>query len=546
SASEKHISEGERSMLSAYREAGIRFMKENQGTLIPFYAFYDTIQEFLQPIVYRVIEGAAINPDLSDDSFNNDLLKVLFMVKYVKEMPANIDNIATLMVTHIDEDKLQLKEKIKTSLRKLINQTLIQKNGEEYIFLTDDEQDVNREIKEITVEETAIRRVLSEYIYQDLYSMNKYSYSKMYDFPFNKKMDDTYSGNQSASIGVHIISSLSDHYDKSEQELMMMSTGSGNEVIVRLDDAGSYVEEIEEAIKIEEYRKSRNYHEQPANIQNILNNKRDEANNRRRRGRHLLEEAIKNATFFINGNQVDIKGSSVNEKMNEALKLLVENTYQHLPLMQEFTKQENDLKAFLATDYDNLTLDDAELGKSNAQAKQMIDDFIRMQAELNKQIMIKLLYDRFGEAPYGWRELDIAKIIAELLKDQHIRIRYNAEYLESQTDTNALMTAFTRTNEADKAIIIVRKKVDERLLRTARSITQDLFDKRDIADDEDGLIHDIRQLIEKKEKEIQDYKTNYKGHKYPGMSLLDKGLEYFSAFDKGLDNLAFFTKLEEL
>src|SRR5699024_289199 len=101
-------------------------------------------------------------------------------------------------------------------------------------------------------------------------------------------------------------------------------------------------------------------------------------------------------------------------------------------------------------------------------------------------------------------------------------------------------------NEADKAIIIVRKKVDERLLRTARSITQDLFDKRDIADDEDGLIHDIRQLIEKKEKEIQDYKTNYKGHKYPGMSLLDKGLEYFSAFDKGLDNLAFFTKLEEL
>src|SRR5699024_7109962 len=252
SASEKHISEGERSMLSAYREAGIRFMKENQGTLIPFYAFYDTIQEFLQPIVYRVIEGAAINPDLSDDSFNNDLLKVLFMVKYVKEMPANIDNIATLMVTHIDEDKPQLKEKIKTSLRKLINQTLIQKNGEDYMFLTDDEQDVHREIKEITVEETAIRRVLPEYIYQHLYSMNKYSYSKMYDFPFNKIMDDTYSGNQSASIGVHIISSLSDHYDKSEQELMMMSTGAGNEVIVRLDDAGSYVEEIEEAIKIEE------------------------------------------------------------------------------------------------------------------------------------------------------------------------------------------------------------------------------------------------------------------------------------------------------
>lgn len=546
SASEKHISEGERSMLSAYREAGMRFMEESEGTLIPFYAFYDTIQEFLQPIVSRVIEGAARNPDLSDDTFHNDLLKVLFMIKYVKEMPANIDNIATLMVTNIDEDKLQLKEKIKGSLKKLIQQTLIQKNGEEYIFLTDDEQDVNREIKELTVEDDVLKRALSEYVFQDLYSVNKYSYNKMYDFAFNRKMDDKHSGNQTASIGVHILSQLlPDYYDKSEQELMMMSSAS-NEVIIRLGEVGSYVEEVEEAIKIEEYRRSRNYHEQPANIQNILNNKRDEATNRRRRGRHLLEEAIKNATFYINGSQVDIKGSSVNEKMNEALKQLVENTYNHLSLIQEFTKQENDLKAFLKADYDNLTLGDAELGQANAQAKQMIDDFIRMQAELNKQIRIKPLYDRFGEAPYGWRELDIAKIIAELLKDQHIRISYNAEYLEPQEDVNPLMTVFTRTNEADKAIVTLRKKVDERLLRTARSITQDLFDKRDIADDEDGLIQDIRNLIEKKEEEIHSYKARYEGRSYPGMSLLDKGLEYFSVFDKGLDNLTFFTELEKL
>src|SRR5699024_666282 len=100
-----HISEGERSMLSAYREAGMRFMEENEGTLIPFHAFYDTIQEFLQPVVSRVIEGAARNQELADDPFHNDLLKVLFMIKYVKEIPANIDNVATLMVNHIDEDK---------------------------------------------------------------------------------------------------------------------------------------------------------------------------------------------------------------------------------------------------------------------------------------------------------------------------------------------------------------------------------------------------------------------------------------------------------
>src|SRR5699024_1603092 len=197
-SSGKHLSEGERSMLSAYREAGIRFMEEEGGTLIPFYAFYDTIKEFLQPTVSRVIEEAAENPKIKDDHFHIELLKVLFMIKYVKELPANIDNIATLMVSHIDEDKLQLKEKINVSLRKLISQTLIQKNGEEYIFLTDDEQDINREIKSLTVDEDLVKRELAEYVFQDLYDVKKYSYSKMYDFSFNQKMDEKNYGNQTS------------------------------------------------------------------------------------------------------------------------------------------------------------------------------------------------------------------------------------------------------------------------------------------------------------------------------------------------------------
>lgn len=112
-SSGKHLSEGERSMLSAFKEAGLRFKDAEEGTLIPFYAFYDTIKEFLTPSISRVIEGAYQNHALRDDEFNMDLLKVLFMIKYVKEVPTNLDNIATLMVTKIDEDKLGLKEKSK-------------------------------------------------------------------------------------------------------------------------------------------------------------------------------------------------------------------------------------------------------------------------------------------------------------------------------------------------------------------------------------------------------------------------------------------------
>src|SRR5690625_2264651 len=544
-SSGKHLSEGERSMLSAYREAGIRFMEESEGTLIPFYAFYDTIQEFLQPVVSRVIEGAAHNPALQDDTFHNELLKVLFMIKYVKEIPANIDNIATLMVTHVDEDKLKLKEKINASLRKLISQTLIQKNGEEYIFLTDDEQDINREIKALSVEEDRLKRELAEYIYQDLYHVRKYSYSKMYDFSFNQKMDEKNYGPQTSSIGVTILSPLSEHYNSSEQGLMMMSSDS-SEVIVRLGGDGAYVEEVEEALKIDDYRQGRNITQLPENIQNILNNKQAEARERRRRGKDLLEDAIKNATFFMNGNVIDVTGSTVREKMNDALKSLVENTYTQLPHVKEFTYQESDLKAYLLADNKQITLDGTAMEEPNKQAIQLIDEFIRLQSETNKQIRVKVLYDRFSQAPYGWRELDIARIIAELLKEQRIRLRYNAEYLESNEDVNTLMTIFTKTSEADKGIITLRQKIDESLIRSVRRSVRDLFDTRDLANDEDGLIQDIRGLIDEKIAEIKQYKAMYQGRKYPGMSLLDKGLEYFNQFDKSIDNLTFFNRYQEM
>ena len=62
------------------------------------------------------------------------------------------------------------------------------------------------------------------------------------------------------------------------------------------------------------------------------------------------------------------------------------------------------------------------------------------------------------------------------------------------------------------------------LIRTAKRVCKEVFNKTDLADDEDGLVKDIRGLIEKQIAEIKPYKARYEGRKYPGMSLLDKGL----------------------
>jgi hypothetical protein len=544
-SSGKHLSEGERSMLSAFKEAGLRFKNTEEGSVIPFYAFYDTIKEFLNPSISRVIEGAYENPALKDNDFNMNLLKVLFMIKYIKELPANIDNIATLMVTNIDEDKLELKEKIKVALRKLMSQTLIQKNGDYYVFLTDDEQDINREIKTLNIDEDLVKRELSNYIFQDLYDDKKFKYSTQYSFAYNQKMDEKNVGNQTSSIGIHILSPLSDNYTKSEQELMMMSSGSG-ELILKLSGSEAYVDEMEEVLRIEEYRKKKNVIQLPENIQNILNNKQAEVRERRRRVKVLLEEAIISGHFYLNGDKTDIKGSSVKEKINTAFKLLVDNVYTKLGYVKEFLDSEREIIHILSTSNDQLSLDNTFQTNPNELAKQEIYEFISLQDDIKKQIRVKALFDRFSDKPYGWKTVDIAGLIAQLLKEQRIRIRYNAEYLEPEDSVNTVLKIFTKTAEADKAIVLKRVKVDERLIKIAKNICKEIFNKTDLPDDEDGLVKDIRILIDRQIDEINSYKTRYEGRKYPGMSLLDKGLAYFEQFNKGLDNSSFFIKLKEL
>lgn len=544
-SSGKHLSEGERSMLSAFKEAGLQYKDAEEGTIIPFYAFYDTIKEFLNPSISRVIEGASLNPALQDDPFNVDLLKVLFMIKYIKELPGNVDNIATLMVTHIDEDKLQLKEKIKVSLRKLISQTLIGKNGEDYLFLTDDEQDINREIKQLSVDDSVVKRELAQYIFNDLYEDKRFVYSKHYTFPFNQVMDEKPYGNQTSSIGIQILSPLSDNYARAEQELMMLSSGN-SELVVRLGENEAYLEELQEALRIEEYRKKKNITQLPENIQNILNNKQAEARERRRRVRELLEAAIKDGTFFVNGNKIDVKGATVKEKVNSAFRHLVENVYTKLGYVKEHLENERDLIPLLASNDQQISFDDQINQSPNGLAKGEVFEYIDLQEQINKQVRVKLIYDRFTDKPYGWKQLDIAGLLAELLKEQRIRIRYNSEYLEPDIETNKLLMVFGKASEADKGIIVKRIKVDENLLRTARRICREVFHTTDLSDDEDGLVRDIRLLITNQVNEINSYKARYEGRKYPGLSLLNRGLEYFNEFTSQLDNASFFLKLKEL
>jgi len=424
-ASGKHLSEGERSMISSFQESAIRYADCEEGTLIPFSAFYDTIETFLDSNIRTVIIHAEDNSNLND--FDVELLKLLFMIKYVKEIPSNIENLATLMVRHIDEDKIELKKKIEKSLKRLIKETLVQKDGDEYIFLTHEEQDVNREIKNIQVDIANVILKVSEVIFEDIYPDKKFKYSPRYHFRFNQIVDDRfYRGNHSSEISVKIITP---YYDSgggmTQLELKQMSQRENN-LIVKLAPNTSFLEEMEEVLKIEAYLRKNGGIASTQTMEEIKNRKRSEVSKRKERVKSLIMNALKAAELYVNGQKLDIREKDPVERINEGLKTLIDCNYTKLGYIDSFIDSPSDINNILTQKVVQMSL----VEDPNKLALEEVSSYIERNTARNIPVTMKTVINVFQKAPYGWNEQDIEGLIARLFRAQEVKLQLNGEYLD--------------------------------------------------------------------------------------------------------------------
>ena len=213
-ASGKHLSEGERSMLALFKESASTLKDREMGVIVPFHRFYDALENFLdhshKGVISKAYSNSYINPYQKDsDVFAINVLKTLFMIKYVMEIESNIDNITSLMIENIDDDRIELKGKVEEAIKILMRQMLVQKNGNLYVFLTDEEQEINNEIEKENVEMSEVITKISEMIFEDIFTEKKYRYPEFggrYSFSFNQIVDDRpYKSNQTCDIGLRIL-----------------------------------------------------------------------------------------------------------------------------------------------------------------------------------------------------------------------------------------------------------------------------------------------------------------------------------------------------
>ena len=545
-ASGKHLSDQSRSMLALFQESAVRLKDSQEGVLVPFSYFYDPLHKFIDHQHSQVISGAEDNSRL--DEFDIELLKVLFMIKYVKEIKANVDNLTTLMISNIDDDRIEIRGKIEESLKKLIRETLVQKNGEIYIFLTNEEQEINKAINSENAEMGEIIGEASTVIFEEIFTDKKYRYSNRYLFPFNQKVDDRYyKGNQSNDIGVSIITPYGGDYPDSA---LRMLSAQEHTVIVKLPNDSTFLDEITESIKIYKYL-NKNASGARGSFDSIRRAKEDERIEKKDRVRIFIEDALKNADIYVNGDKANIAAKEPSNRINEALGKLVAMQYNKLTYM-ETAPELSDIAAVFNDNDGQMSLLGTSDAVPNKLALEEVIQLITLNNARHVKTSLKALQDKFGAAPYGFAPKDVQWLVAMLFKLGRVSIMYNSQSLSMLSNTkDELVRYLTKREFVEKLLIDIRERATDGQIRSVKEVLKDYFGYSLSSDDDDTIMRNFKNKAQDKLNNFNEIMVEYRVNpKLPCKSLMEQAkknleeliaikepVEFFKAVDKKRDDL---------
>lgn len=500
-ASGKHLSEGERSMLALFKESAEALKDQDEGALVPFYLFYDALESFLDAAHSRVIRQALdnrrINPDGAEDCFAARVLKCLFLIKYVKEFEyATLENITSLMISHVDEDRAALSERVDDALCVLIRETLVQKHSNIYVFLTEEEQEIGRDIDRENVEMSEIIGKLSETIFDEIFTDKKYKYPRFngrYTFSFNQTVDDRpYKANQTYDIGVHILTPYAD--TAMDETTLRMISGQGKEVLVVLPGDKSYIDETRQALKIEKYLR-KNSSTAVERYEDIKNKKRTEMRDCFANAKLFLTEAMKEAVIYVNGDRARLSAKDVAARINEALGRLVETAYHKLYYIDTAFSADDIRKMFIKSSQVSLELGTA--GEANVQAQNDVLNFIAGNSAMHTKTSMKTLKDKFTKAPYGFVEDDVEWLAARLFKKGDITLTINGSPVTLMNKSeDEIVRLLTKKEFVEKLLAEYRVKRSANEIRNVRELIKEVFGITTVTDDEDNLMRTFQRHAE--------------------------------------------------
>lgn len=545
SSSGKHLADGERSMLALFKEAAQKYENEREGVLVPFHAFYSALDDFIDHTHRIVITQAVRNSRLN--SFDVELLKVLFMIKHVNNFSKNLENITTLMISNINEDRLDLGKKAEASLRVLCDELLVQKNGNEYIFLTNEEQEAEDAIRKINIDPAETVNYVAQVAFEEIIAMvnNKYRYNNRYQFSFNQKIDNRqYKSNQLSNITLHLLTAYSGEID---DLALSLKAATEKSVIVRLSDDYAYLSETEEMKKIESFLQRPDL-TSLNDFEIISATKRKERNDKAKRIKDYIRMALETADIYAGDGKIATKSRDVTARINEAFAKLIASEYSKLKDMTSEPAQ-SDILDVLKKNKTQMTLDLGDMAEPDADALKEMIAAVQYAGRTGARFSIKQAFDKFMAAPYGYVEEDIEFLIATLYKKGQISLKMNSViYSPASTPADEAYKLITKREYREKILLEMKEIPKTQWVKAVKDVIRDFFCRSVVSDDADVLMRDFRNYGSSKKAAIEDIlRSDYgRDSKLPGKSVLEKAVRLIDDTCNISDPMTFYRRADEL
>lgn len=515
----KHQSSGERSMLNGFQESAQRIEEKNELTLVPMYAFYDTLHSFLDTSVRSVMERAEKAAEEGNGLTveDVDLLKLLYLVRYIDDIKSNIENLTILMADSINVDKIELRQQVIESLDRLQKHNYIGRNGEIYQFLTDEEQDIAREINNQSIDAANVISKVCTIIFDDIYTTKKYRYTKNgynYDFDFIKSVDNQNHGNSNGEMKLKFVTEANDD----SSELRLITESKGYEAICKLSEEYSIFSDIENALKIEKYIRQKNVSQLAESTQTIINLKQKEARRLIGDAKEHISDAILHGKFYIDGDQKNISGNNAKSVLDKALETLVEHTYDHITDIEEPVSNDADIRTILNG---NVGMEGME---ANQAACDNVYSYLETKYEQKMPITMATLQGRYQSIPFGWKEIDIAAIVARLIQAQRVTVKHSGQTI--QPNDYHLVDYLRKKSEIGQTNISIRETIPARKMKQVKDILKEYFDVMDIPADEDGLVAYIVEHFKDEKIHLEELKKQNDSAVHPGAGEIEEALSY--------------------
>ncbi len=442
----------------------------------------------------------------------------MFLVKYVKEFKATCRNLTVLMLDAFDKDMKRLDTGLAQALNLLESQTYIQRNGEIYEFLTDEEKDIEEEIKNTDVETHVVAEALYKIVFDGIIKHKKIRYDENgSDYPFSKKLDDRLFSRQ-YELAIHVISPFHEHADN-EMILTMQSAGR-DELLVIMPSDERMMRDLLMYEKTNKYFRLNFSAVKQESIKKILADKNAQNIERYNDLKRHIQTLLSKSKLYINRNLVEAGGEDAQARITKGFHNLIIRTYPNLKMLKGSAYTESYISECLKQTGRLFSGETSML----SEAEQEMLAFIKTNKNSGVRTALKSLLKRFECKSYGWNYAAILCILAKLCAAEKVELNFDSNILEKDQLQDALL------NTRKHANLIIEPLTDFSAgqIRALKAFYEDFFHAPPSANDAKTLGKETASAFKNLNEKLSDLISEK--DRYPFLSALDMPIAKLSEF----------------